>query len=63
MGNFIGRAFRNFIKVPHILKPYKYFSIVKSDFLFSIFMTNIKSNTMGYLFVPTYIGIQLGWNY
>lgn len=60
MGNFIGLPFRNFMKVPHILKPYKYFSILKSDFLFQyLCILNIKSNTMGYLFVPMYIGIQL----
>lgn len=44
----------NILKV-YINIFYKYWKA-----LFSIFMTNIKSNTMGYLFVPTYIGIQLG---
>ena len=53
MGNFTGLAFRNFIKIPHVLKPYKYLSIVKSDFLFSIFMTNkIK---YCWLFICSYI--------
>lgn len=34
------------VEIPSILKIHKYLSVVTSDFLFSIYMTNPKSNTL-----------------
>ena len=70
MGNFIGRAFRNFIKVPHILKPYKYFSIVKTTILHSPWLAEswiqrnqrFKGPALSYTWVKSPYGSRVNSN-